>query len=129
MYVRIKPNLAEGNSYKRLARNKCNRTKHSTIGMTPHDAKRKDNRIEVWLNIKNKATYARKYPPLAVGQKVRTYIKPHTFKKGYQPSWSKEIYKITYIKNNQYLINDSSRKRVWNRHELLKVEGEEGKDG
>ena len=109
--------------------NKYNKTKHSTTDMTPHDAKRKDNHIEVWLNIRNKATFARKYPPLKVGDRVRTYIKPHTFKKGYQPSWSKEVYNITFIKNNQYLINDANRKRVWNRHELLRVDGVEGKDG
>ena len=75
-----------------------NETKHSTIGMTPTDVKRKDNHIEVWLKIRNKATFARTYPPSNVGDSVRTYIQPHTFKKGYQPSWSKEVYKITFIK-------------------------------
>ena len=108
---------------------KYNNTKHSTTNMTPHDAKKKDNHIEVWLNTRNKATFARTYPPLKVGDTVRTYIKPHTFKKGYQPSWSKEVYKITFIKDHQYLIDDGVRRRVWNRHELLKVDGVEGKDG
>lgn len=107
---------------------KYNNTKHSTTKMTPHEAKKKDNHVEVWLNIRNKATFARKYPPLKVGDQVRTYIKPHTFKKGYTSSWSKEVYQITYIKDNQYLINDH-RRRVWNRWELLKIEGAEGKDG
>jgi len=102
---------------------KYNATKHSTTGMSPNDAKRKDNHIEVWLNIRNKATFARKYTPLKVGDSVRTYIKPHTFKKGYQPSWSSRVYKTTFIKNHQHLINDTNRKRLWNRHELLKVEG------
>ena len=81
------------------------------------------------INIRNKATFARMCPPLKVGDSARTYNKPHTFKKGYQPSWSKEVYTITFIRNNQYLINDANRKRVWNRHELLKIEGVEGKDG
>ena len=61
---------------------KYNNTKHSTTNMTPHEAKKKDNHIEVWLNIRNKATSARKYPPLKVGDSVRTYIKPHTLRKG-----------------------------------------------
>ena len=104
-------------------------TKPSTTGVSPNDAKREDNHIQIWLNIRNQATFARKYPPLKVGDSVRTYIKPHTFKTGYQPSWSKEVYTITFIRNNQYLINDANRKRVWNRHELLKIEGAEGKDG
>ena len=108
---------------------KYNATKHSTTGVSPNDAKRKDNHSEVWLNIRNKATFARKCPPLKVGDSVRTNIKPRTFKKGYQPSWSKEVYKITFIRNNQYLINDANRKILWNIHELLKIEGAEGKDG
>ena len=54
--------------------------------------------------------------------------KQHTFKKGYTSSWSKEIYKVTFGNDNQYLVNDNKRK-VFNRWELLKIEGAEGKDG
>ena len=60
---------------------KYNNTKHSTTNMTPHEAKKKDNHVEVWLNIRSKANFNRMYPPLKVGDSVRTYIKPHTFKK------------------------------------------------
>ena len=42
--------------------NKYNNTKHSTTGMKPNEAKKKDNHFEVWLNINSKATYNRKYP-------------------------------------------------------------------
>ena len=104
-----------------------NNTNHSTIGIKPKEAKRKDNHIEAWLNIRNKATFSRTYPPLKIGDNVRTYIKPHTFKKGYQPSLSKAVYKITFIKNIPYCINDGVRRRVWNRHELLTISGVEGK--
>ena len=99
------------------------------MGGSLNNAKRKDNHIEVWLNIRNKATFARKYPPSKVGDSVRAYIKPHTFKKGYQPLWSKGVCRITFIRNDQYLINAANRKRLWSRHELLKIEGAEGKDG
>jgi len=51
---------------------KYNTTKHSTTGVSPNDAKRKDNHIEEWLHIRNRATFARKYPPLKVGDSVRT---------------------------------------------------------
>ena len=95
--------------------------------MTPHEAK-KNNHVEVWLNIRSKAHFNRKYPPLKVGDSVRTMIKKHTFKKGYTSSWSKGVYQITYMKDNQYLINDH-RRRLWNRWEILKIEGAEGKDG
>ena len=36
--------------------------------MTPNEAKRED-KLKVWLNIKNKAKTNRKYPPLSVGSK------------------------------------------------------------
>ena len=109
--------------------NKYNKTKHSTTGMTPYDAKKKDNHIEVWLNIRSKATFARKYPPLAVGQKVRVYQKPKSFKKGYESTWSKEVYTIQLIKDGTYLLNDYQKRRVYRRHELLKVNATEGKYG
>ena len=41
--------------------------------------------------------------------------------------WSKDVFKTTFTKYNQYLINDF-RRRVWNRHELLTVDAAEGKD-
>ena len=44
--------------------NKYNSTQHSTIGMSPNDAKNNDNHIQVWLNIRSKAIVSRKYPPL-----------------------------------------------------------------
>ena len=49
-------------------------------------------------------------------------------KKGHASVWSKDVFEITFTKDNQYLINDF-RRRVWNRWELLKIEGAEGKDG
>ena len=45
---------------------KYNSTKHSTTNMTPNEAKREDNKLKIWLNIKNKAELNRKYPPLSV---------------------------------------------------------------
>ena len=52
---------------------KYNNTKHSTTNMTPHEAKKKDNHVEVWLNIRSKANFNRKYPPLKVGDSARPY--------------------------------------------------------
>ena len=107
---------------------KYNNTKHSTTGMQPNEAKNKYNNFEVWFNINSKATYSRKYPPLSIGSQVRTYVKPKSMKKQNVSVWSKEVFNITFIKDSQYLINDH-RRRVWNRWELLKIEGAEGKPG
>ena len=108
---------------------KYNNRVHGSTGMSPNDARKSENNIEVYLNIRQKAQYNRKYPPLHVGDMVRTIVKKHTFKKGYQSSWSSEVYNITFVKDGQYLVNDGKRRRVFNRHELLKVKRFEGKDG
>ena len=97
--------------------------------MSPNDAKDKKNHFEVWLNIYNNSNFARKYPPLKVGDSVRTYIKKKEgFKKGYESNFSKDVFKVWFIKDKQYLINDGKR-RLYSRHELLKISGVEGKDG
>ena len=108
--------------------NTYDNTSHSTTGMKPNEANKKDNHFDVWLNINSKATYNRKYNPIQVGDKVRTYVKPTSMKKGHVSVWSKDVYTITFIKYKQYIINDH-RQRVWNRLELLKIESAEGKDG
>jgi len=109
---------------------KYNNRVHSTIGMTPAMARKDENTIEVYLNIRRKAQFKRNYEKLEVGDMVRTTVKRHTFKKGYDSAWSNDIYKIVHVSgdNKQFLINDN-RRRVWNRFELLKVKGVEGKDG
>ena len=109
---------------------KYNNTKHSTIEMTPNQAKQGNNNIEIWLNITNKANFNRKYPPLKKGSEVRTYIKPKTMTKGYNSRWSKEVYKIVAITGDgkQFMVSNNSR-RLYSRHELLLVRGTEGKDG
>ena len=109
---------------------KYNNRIHGTIEMTPIEARKPENQIQVFFNIRQKAQFKRKYPDLKMSDQVRTYIKPHTFKKGWDTSWSKEIYKIIHISadGKQFLVNDNKRK-VYNRHELLKITGAEGKDG
>ena len=109
---------------------KYNNTKHSTIRMTPNQAKQGNNNIEVWLNIESKATYSRSYPPLKKGSEVRTYIKKTTMSKGYDSRWSEDVYKIVAITDDgkQFLISNNTR-RLYSRHELLLVRGVEGKDG
>ena len=109
---------------------KYNNTKHSTIEMTPNQAKQGNDNIEILFNIHNKATFKRKYAPLKKGSEVRTSIKPKTMSKGYDSRWSNEIYKVVAITDDgkQFLISNNS-KRLYSRHELLLVRGTESKDG
>ena len=109
---------------------KYNNRIHGTTELSPIDARKPENQIEVFMNIRQKAQFKRRYPKLSKDDQVRTYIKPHTFKKGWDTSWSREVYKIIYITpdGKQFLVNNNKR-RVYNRWELLKITGAESKDG
>ena len=110
---------------------KYNNTKHSTTGMTPNEAKQEDNTLKVWLNIRKKSEFNefnRKYPPLKLGDSVRIY-EPPKHKKGYKSVWSSKVYKITFMNEKGYQIYGFSKRKVFQRNELLKIEGDEGKDG
>ena len=97
--------------------------------MSPNQARQGNNNIEILFNIHNKATFKRKYAPLKKGSEVRVYVKPGSFKKGYESRWSKEVYKVVAITDDkkQFLVNNKG-KRLYSRHELLLVRGAEGKD-
>ena len=109
---------------------KYNNTEHSTIRMSPNQAKQGNDNVEVWLNIINKATFARTYAPLKKGSEVKIYIKPGSFKKGYESRWHPTVYKVIAITEDkkQFLVNNNS-KRLYSRHELLLIRGSETKDG
>jgi len=63
-----------------------------------------------------------------VGSFVRIY-EPPKHKKGYKSVWSSRVYKITFMNDNGYLIDDFSKRKVFQRNELLKVQGNQDKDG
>ena len=104
-----------------------NNKKRFTTGVTPHEAKREDNKLKVWLNIKNKAASNRKCSPLSAGSFVRTY-EPPKHKKGYKSAWSSKVYKITFMNENGYLIDNYYKRKVFQRNETLKTEGAEDKE-
>ena len=101
--------------------NKYNNTSHSTIGMSPNEARKPSNEIVVKWNLWNNANRERRYPKLEKNDEVRVMIKKEAGKtKGYMPKWSLETYKVIAINGDDYLINDGKR-RVYIRAELLKV--------
>ncbi len=60
---------------------------------------------------------------------VRTYIKPGRFKKGCESRWSPETYKIIHITpDGKQFIVENGQRRLYSRHELLRIKGAEGKD-
>ena len=110
--------------------NQYNNQVHSVTGVTPVDACKAENRMKVWVNIKKHSVFKRSYEPLKVGDSVRTYEKKTSFSKGSEPRYSEKVYKVTYITKNsnndeEYLLDDYSRRKVYLRHELRMVKGNE----
>ena len=101
--------------------NKYNNTEHTTIKMSPNDAKKPQNEMTVKFNLELKAKKNRKYPELKKDNDVRILQKKEAGKtKGYFPKWSKQVYKVIHVAGKDYMVNDGKRK-VYNRHEILKV--------
>ena len=100
------------------ALSKYNLSYHSTIKMSPYEAKQPKNHIEVSFNNLSKAKFERKYKPLEVGQNVRIMIKKTNKSKGTDPKWTKEVYQIIGKKDNEYMINENNKRKIYLRHEL-----------
>ena len=103
--------------------NKYNNKIHGTIEMTPNEAKKPKNEMVVKFNLWNNAKRNRKYPELNEGSNVRTIQKQDGKKKGYDPKWSKQVYKVVSVDGVNYTIDETnpSKKKTFNRYELLKV--------
>jgi len=77
-----------------------NNTFHTTIGMTPTEGSQKKNEKTLRTRF-NEIIYNKLYehkPKFKVGEKVRISKAKGTFEKGYLPSWSYEVFKITKVR-------------------------------
>ena len=92
------------------------------------EARQPENRMKVFLSIRSKSQWNRSYPKLEIGSLVRTRVKAKAFKKGFHSAWSDQAYKLTFIKDGQYLLNNGKRV-VYNRHDLLLIPAAHGKEG
>jgi hypothetical protein len=87
-----------------------NNTPHSSLdGFTPNLAKVYYENIR---EIQNKRVLKSRPIKLNIGDKVRIKLKKGTFDKGYLRSWSKDIYTITNIIGNTYIINNNNEYRA-----------------
>ena len=88
-----------------------NQTYHSTIGMSPIEARETKNykkAVESTLSKTNTQKLNR--PKLKVGDKVRISRVKATFEKGYLPNWSEEVFVVHKVKLTQpvtYLLKDT----------------------
>ena len=88
VYVDILPDLVED----------YNNTRHSSIKMTPVEASKKKNELEVWRNLyPNRLDIININPKFSIGDKVRLSKKKKTFEKGYTTRSTEEVFTITKI--------------------------------
>jgi hypothetical protein len=100
---------------------KYNSTEHSTIQIKPKEAGEKRNHLWVHWHLQNNAKRNRKYPDIKPGDMVRVHIKPKIGTKAHEPKWSSTRHKAIRIDGNSYLIDYLPKKKLFLRHELLKV--------
>ena len=97
-----------------------NKNEHNTTGLTPADATKHENALDVKMNIELKAKRERRYPELVVGDRVKILLKYNKMKKEHNPLYSDMKYEIESIEEKHglkfYMVN--GRKRL--RNELLK---------
>jgi len=107
--------------------NKYNKSVHSSIGMSPIEAHKDENRKDVMISLKLKSVNNRKYTRINEGDYVKIYKKGKDnigSRKGYVPKWSEEKYKVEKIDKDitlqtYYILEGLTRR--FNRHEILLI--------
>ena len=86
-----------------------NATKHGSIGIPPKDVTIKNER-RVWQRLyRRRLKPIRKKPRFRVGDRVRLNKKHRTFKKGYLPGWTEEVFTVDRVMRgpvNTYKIRE-----------------------
>ena len=89
-----------------------NNTFHTTIGMSPINARKKINYELALQNTLDKTNnISKKKAQFKIDDKVRISRIKGLFEKGYLPNWSEEVFTIHKVKNtvpNTYILSDSS---------------------
>ena len=105
-YVDILPDLVKD----------YNNTQHSSIKMTPVEASKKKNELEVWRNLyPDRLKRIDINPKFSIGDKVRISKKKKTVEKGYTTRWTEEIFTITKINHTSpvtYKIADLNGEEI-----------------
>jgi hypothetical protein len=87
---------------------------HSTIKMTPVEASKKENKVQV-LNSQVYLQCGNKKPKFKVGDKVRISRIKALFEKGYLPNWSEALYVVHEVKKTNpytYTVKDMNDELV-----------------
>jgi hypothetical protein len=78
-----------------------NNTLHTSVGMTPNEASKKQNTLQAKVNQEMHRKKSRQYPEIKVGDYVKIYTKKKTQNaKENVSSWSDETYEVTKIETS-----------------------------
>ena len=105
---------------------------HRSIGMAPKDVNVKNEAV-VWQRLYGKVTKTRRRVRLIAGDKVRLSERVKTFKKGYLPQWTEEVFRIQRVIQGSVLMykveefNGTPVKGMFYAEDLQKVMVEDDK--
>lgn len=103
-------------------------TTSTAHNLTPYEATKDSNKVQVWLSIYKKSRDNKRYEKIQVGDQVRVMLKKKTFTKAHDPKFSQEVYRVIAVGEDGFLINNPDHKRLWLRHELRLVKHVQDKD-
>ena len=96
---------------------------NNSTGMTPYEARKERNRIDVKQNLELRAKHTRKYPDINVGDKVKIYTTKKRLAKERKSVWSSDSHDVEGIESShgQSFYKTSASPKSFMRHEILKV--------
>ena len=74
---------------------------HSATGFTPWEGRLARHRLEIKTKLELNAKRKRKYPDIAVGDKVRLYKKKDKMDKERTGVWTKDLHEVEAIKESE----------------------------
>jgi hypothetical protein len=98
-----------------------NKLVHSSTKMTPQDAAKQTNEVDVKTNLELRAKKNRNYPPLNVGDNVKILRKKKVNEKERTSHWSVDSYPVTSISEELGQKYYTVEARQYIRGEVLKV--------
>ena len=101
-----------------------NKMVHSSTKLTPNEARKPSNELDVKLNLQLNRTRMRKYPNVSVGDSVKLYKKKDKLDKERKSLWSTNSYTVENIihSGGEAMFKLSSVAKPVLRHEILLVE-------
>ena len=100
-----------------------NKLKHSSHGFTPNEASKKENSLDVKLNLETKAKSTRKYPEISVGDRVKILRKKKINEKERTSTWQEEKHEVVSIGKSlgqkYYKLKDLPKEYL--RNEILRT--------